>query len=74
LILLSDGRANVPLRQGDPWHEALEGARQLNCRSLVIDTESRESPLDRVSDLASALRAPSMPLANIETIDILTIK
>jgi len=73
LILLSDGRANVPLREGDPWHEALECARQLNCRSLVVDTDSPRLPTGLISEIASALGAPCIPLRDIETIDILKI-
>jgi magnesium chelatase subunit D len=73
LILLSDGRANVPLQDGDPWQDALACARQLNCRSLVIDTESPGASLGRISELASALGARAVPLSNIENIDVLEV-
>ena len=74
LILLSDGRVNVSLRGGDPWHEALECARQLNCRALVINSETQNSALDRLSELASALGAPSIPLADLGSFDISKIE
>jgi len=74
LILLSDGRANVSLRGGDPWQEALESARELNCRALVVDTASPNSPVRRVSELADALRASSIDLASLEQLDLIDIK
>jgi magnesium chelatase subunit D len=66
LIVLSDGRANVSLRGGDPWHEALGAAGQLRCRALVVDTENPLHPLRRASELADALSAPSITLADFE--------
>ncbi len=71
LILLSDGRANVSLHGGDPWLEALETARQLHCRGLIIDTENSASPLRRVSELAEALNAPSIHLDGLHNLDLL---
>ena len=38
VILLTDGRANVPLTSADPWADALEIARRLNCPSLLVDS------------------------------------
>jgi magnesium chelatase subunit D len=74
LILLSDGRANVSLRDGDPWQESLSIAQQLNCRALVIDTDTPGHSIGRISELAQALRASSIPLADIEGLDMLEIK
>ena len=74
LILLSDGRANVPLRGGDPWREALEIAEQFNCRALVINTDASAHPIQHPSELASILRASSISLADFEKIDLLEIK
>jgi magnesium chelatase subunit D len=71
LVLLSDGRANVSLRGGDPWQEALASARELHCRALVIDTESPDSPVRRVSELAEALKATSINLDDVKNIDLL---
>lgn len=71
LILLSDGRANVSLYGGDPWLEALETARQLHCRGLIIDTENSASPLRRVSELAEALNVPSIHLDGLHNLDLL---
>jgi magnesium chelatase subunit D len=66
LVLLSDGRANVTLRGGDPWQEALEVAGQLRCRALVVDTENAAQPIGRAGKLARALRASSVTLADVE--------
>jgi magnesium chelatase subunit D len=73
LILLSDGRANVGLRGGDPWREALIEAQQLNCRALVIDTDRSDHSLGRISELGQVLRAPSIPLADMGSLDVLEI-
>jgi magnesium chelatase subunit D len=74
LIVLSDGRANVAISGGDPWQEALECARQLNCRALVIDTEDPAYPIRRASELADALRASSADLSNLEHLNVLELK
>jgi magnesium chelatase subunit D len=73
LIVLSDGRANVSLRGGDSWTESMEIARQLHCRALVVDTENPDSPIRRASELADALRASSIALADFENLDVLEI-
>ena len=65
LILLSDGRANVALRGGDPWQEALEVAAQLRCRALVVDTENMAQPVGRALELAGALGASVVTLADL---------
>jgi magnesium chelatase subunit D len=72
LILLTDGRANVPVSGGDPWAEALQRAAQVNCRALVVDTEHPDSPVRRVSEIARALRATSIELSRLEEIEHLT--
>ena len=74
LVLLSDGRANVSLRGGDPWQEALESARGFNCRALVVDTEDPNSALQRVSELADALGASSINLASLEQLDLMNLE
>ena len=73
LVLLSDGRANVPLRGGDPWQEALAIARELHCSALVIDTENPSSPVRRVSELAEALNTTSINLDDVKNLDVIEI-
>jgi len=74
LILFSDGRANVSLRGGDPWREALTIAQEFNCRALLIDTDTPGRAVGRMSELALVLRASSIPLADIENLDLLEVK
>jgi magnesium chelatase subunit D len=66
LILLTDGRANVPLQQGDPWQEALEIASQIKTPALVIDTENSNERLGRPRELAEVLGADYICLENLE--------
>jgi len=73
LILLTDGRANVALRMGDPWQEAMEIASQLRCPALVIDTENGAQSLGQTRKLAEALRAKYVALENLQDSDDLII-
>ena len=66
LVLLTDGRANVPLGAGDPWQEALDLASQIKTRSLVIDTENATERLGRPLKLAETLAAEYVRLENLE--------
>jgi magnesium chelatase subunit D len=64
-VLLTDGRANVPLMTSDPWRDALVQARTLaacGTESLVVDTEVGWPRFDRAGRLAEALRAPCLAL------------
>ena len=66
LIVLSDGRANVPLEPGaDPWQQSLEWARALErggFAALVLDTEAGPVRLGRAPALAQALGAQCLGL------------
>jgi magnesium chelatase subunit D len=57
LILLTDGRANVPLASGDAWQDALDIAGHIKSAALVIDTERSSERLGRSRALAEALGA-----------------
>ena len=74
LILMSDGRANVSLRGGDPWQEVLSSAQFIKCQALVIDTDTSSQLTSRIPELATVLGALSIPLAKIENIDVLEIR
>lgn len=67
LILLTDGRANIGIGPGDPWQEALSIAGQIHAPALVIDTEDSTKHLGRPRQLAEALRAEYLPLATLES-------
>ena len=77
LILLTDGRANVPLGTGDPWQEVLEIAAQIRAPALVIDTENTTERLERSRQLAETLCAQYVHLESPElsnAIDLATLK
>jgi magnesium chelatase subunit D len=62
LILLTDGRANVPLWTDDPWEDALHAASQITCRVLVVDTELAIGATGRAKQLAVSIHADCVPL------------
>ncbi len=70
LVLLTDGRANVPLpeTEGDPWEQALEAARALaadGVPSLVLDTETGYVRVGRASRLAETLGTQCLTLDDL---------
>ena len=66
LIILSDGKANVPLAGGgDPWQQALKLAAMIGetqIKSLVLDTENGYLRLGRATELATALTGDYLSL------------
>jgi magnesium chelatase subunit D len=66
LLLLTDGRANVPSRTADPWADALEAAAEIRCAALVVDTELSNNALGKAKVLADAMRAEFVSLASFE--------
>jgi magnesium chelatase subunit D len=66
LVLLSDGKANVPLAGGgDAGQQTQQLAEQLrtqNIPTLVLDTDTSYLRLDKAAELASALGAQYLPL------------
>jgi magnesium chelatase subunit D len=62
LILLTDGRANVPLWTDNPWEDALRAASQINCRVLIVDTELAIGATGRARQLASSIHADCVSL------------
>lgn len=69
VILLTDGRGNVPLRHdGQPLAEALALVRQLerdDVRAIVIDTETGPVRLGQAALLASEWHAQLLPLDDL---------
>ena len=66
LVILSDGKANVPLPGGgDSWQQTLTVATQLRehtIPTLVLDTDASYLRLGRANELANALGADYLPL------------
>jgi magnesium chelatase subunit D len=67
LILLTDGRANVPIATGDPWADALHTAQAVCCPALVIDTELTVNATGRPALLAENMRATHVRLDTLGT-------
>jgi magnesium chelatase subunit D len=65
LILLTDGRANVPSTSADPWADALDAAKRLNCSSLLVDSSIDASAVGATEALAAAMHARLIRLDDI---------
>ncbi|GAC1466986.1 MAG: putative cobaltochelatase [Isosphaeraceae bacterium] len=69
IVLLSDGRGNVPLQAGgNPFLDVLKLVRQLaaaKVRGLVIDTETGAVRLGRAQEIARNWGAEARPLDNL---------
>ncbi|WP_310179412.1 putative cobaltochelatase [Duganella sp. 3397] len=69
LVLLTDGKGNVPINEGaDPWRESVAMAELLAGRrtpALVIDTENGYLRLGRAAQLAQALGAECLTLEEL---------
>jgi magnesium chelatase subunit D len=66
LVLITDGRANVPYGGKDAWHDALQAALKIQCPALVVDTESSENAFGKSRELADAMQAECISLAELE--------
>lgn len=73
LVLLTDGRANVPNVSDDPWADALSAARAVSCPALVIDSDTGPQPLGRARELANAMRGTYVPLDALDEAEILRL-
>jgi magnesium chelatase subunit D len=70
LVVISDGRANVPLTGGDPFNEALDIARELSrtqIRTVVVDTGTGMPRIDRGERLAMALGGSYLRLEDMSS-------
>jgi magnesium chelatase subunit D len=69
LVLFTDGRANVDLGGGDPWHETLAAAKMMRnacAGALVVDCERGPVLLGRARVLAEVLGAECLGLDDID--------
>jgi magnesium chelatase subunit D len=73
VIVITDGRANVPTKTDDGWADAQVAAEALRCAALIIDTEDERSATGRPRDLATALRARYARLSELDPAHVLTI-
>ena len=65
VILLTDGRANVPLGSADAWADALENAQRITCPALLIDTAVDHSTSSKTAALSDAMRAEYIRLDDL---------
>lgn len=72
LVILSDGKANVPLpgAGGDAWRQSLQLAQNLRCEALVLDTESGYVRYRKARELATALGAEYRSLQELSADEI----
>jgi len=77
LIVLTDGKANVPVARGsDSWQDSLSAARhllELAVPTLVIDTESGYLRFAKALELANVLNAEYLSLESVSS-DSLSLK
>ncbi|HWO94562.1 MAG TPA: magnesium chelatase subunit D family protein [Dehalococcoidia bacterium] len=68
LVVLSDGRANVPFATDDALADAHRAAQALRDRvpSLVVDTETGHLRLGLAGDLAAAMDAPCLRIEELD--------
>jgi magnesium chelatase subunit D len=62
LILITDGRANVPLTGADPWEDALKAAGQVHCSSVLVDSSIDSPAGNALDDLAAAMGCSRIPI------------
>lgn len=89
LVLLTDGRANVPTRGTDAWSDALQAAAAITCPALVIDSEAgaagvagagtgarqggRGTTFGRARAIAEAMGAACVPLDGLDEVRLVEL-
>jgi magnesium chelatase subunit D len=66
LLLVTDGRANVPYGSNDAWRDALQAAARIRCPGLVVDTESSNNAFGKAKELADTMQAECISLSVFE--------
>jgi magnesium chelatase subunit D len=66
VLLITDGRANVPSRTDDPWIDALQAAAKISCPALVINSEPGGTEFRKTRELAEAMGAELVDLEIFE--------
>jgi magnesium chelatase subunit D len=66
LLLVTDGRANVPYGSNDAWRDALQAAARIRCPGLVVDTESSNNAFGKAKELADTMQAECISLSAFE--------
>ncbi|MBB5341632.1 AAA family ATPase [Tunturiibacter gelidoferens] len=66
LLLVTDGRANVPYGSDDAWYDALQAAARIRCPGLVVDTESSNNAFGKAKELADTMQMECIRLSEFE--------
>lgn len=74
VVVLTDGRANVPLHTDDPWLDALTVAHAVACPCLIVDSENADGATGRPKALADAMGASCIRLDEFSTTPLLHLK
>jgi magnesium chelatase subunit D len=56
MVIITDGRANVPSKSSDAWADALAAAQSIRCPALVVDTENSIGATGRPVALSEAMK------------------
>ncbi|NOT27934.1 MAG: AAA domain-containing protein [Acidobacteria bacterium] len=73
VIVITDGRANVPTRTEDAWDDVRVAANALRCASLVVDTEDAQGATGRPRELAGALRGQYVRMGELDPSQVLKV-
>lgn len=73
VIVITDGRANVPTKSEDAWADACAAARALGAPALVIDTEDGTMATGRPGELATELEATCVSLADLDPSSVIRL-
>jgi magnesium chelatase subunit D len=73
VVLLTDGRANVPTRTNDPWADALHAAAAIACPVLVIDSEIGPHSSGRARQLADRMHGVCIALDALDEAHLLDL-
>ena len=73
VILVTDGRANVPSQTDDAWADAQAAAAAIRCRALVIDSEAGALATGKPRELAAAMRATHVRLDELDQTSMLRV-
>jgi len=66
VVIVTDGHANVPSRTDDPWADTLTAASSIRCPSLLVDSEDPLQSTGKPRQLADAMRAIHVRLADLD--------
>jgi magnesium chelatase subunit D len=73
VVVVTDGRANVPSRTDDAWLDAQTAARALGRPALVVDTEDDRQPSGRPTQLAEALGGACIRLTDLDSATVIRL-